>query len=144
MLFSKLLGWETYKNPNSNIKNFVNSSLGCLCFLFDDKESNQLMFVAIRRLCLLLYEQITLLHFLCCEKGLEEYKNYITKPELFGILHHKHQTLNELFQMLSNKLKLFSRLTLKTACKSYYTSLANNCHSSKLFWFFIFNFYTFL
>ena len=139
MLFSKLLGWETYKNPNSNIKNFVISSLGCLCFLFDDKESNQLMFVAIRR-C----KRITLLHFLCCEKGLEEYKNYITKPELFGILHHKHQTLNELFQMLSNKLKLFSRLTLKTACKSYYTSLANNSHSSKLFWFFIFNFYTFL
>ena len=129
MLFSKLLGWETYKNPNSNIKNFVNSSLGCLCFLFDDKESNQLMFVAIRR-C----KRITLLHFLCCEKGLEKYKNYITKPELFGILHHKHQTLNEFFQMLANKLKLFSRVTLKTARKSYYTSLANNCHSSKLFW----------
>ena len=129
MLFSKLLGWETYKNPNSNIKNFVNSSSGCLCFLFDDKESNQLMFVAIRR-C----KRITLLHFLCCEKGLEKYKNYITKPELFGILHHKHQTLNEFFQMLANKLKLFSRVTLKTARKSYYTSLANNCHSSKLFW----------
>ena len=129
MLFSKLLGWETYKNPNSNIKNFVNSSLGCLCFLFDDKESNQLIFVAIRR-C----KRITLLHFLCCEKGLEKYKNYITKPELFGILHHKHQTLNEFFQMLANKLKLFSRVTLKTARKSYYTSLANNCHSSKLFW----------
>ena len=139
MLFRKLLDWETYRNPNSNIKNFVISSLDCLCFPFDDKESNQLMFVAIRR-C----KRITLLHFLCCEKGLEKCKNYITKPELFGILHHTHQTLNELFQMLANKLKLFPRLTVKTARKSYYTSLANNCHSSKLFWLFIFNFYTFL